>query len=453
MKLPPRKTTDLDPAVTRREALRAALFGIGTLGLRAVATGLPISFLLNPRLARAAPSCLEPQFLILSISANGDALNCNVPGTYDVPGFDALSMYHGDDRSTAGDVRMARQAVALGATSYTAAAPWGALSAAVRNRLTFFHHRTSTANHGELNKVLALFGALRRGEQAPAFYAKNLAGCFTTVQQQPIALGGETISFQGRYLPNLSPTGLAAELKKPTGVPLDLQTLRDSTLDQINEVLKQNRAKTTAERDFVDKLALSQTQLRTMMDNVGGALANIKDNSATSQGITAALLVKFNITPVVTIHLPFSGDNHTDVGWNNEATQTVASVASINSLMDQLKTFGLSDSVTFATLNVFGRQFNTFDGRGHNPAHSVSVLVGKHIKPGVIGGLMPDAAKNGVSTGIDSVSGAAAQTGGDISAVDTLPSLVKTLGVALGIPQATVDDQITTGKVVTAAIA
>jgi hypothetical protein len=317
--------------------------------------------------------------------------------------------------------------------------------------MAFFHHRTGTANHGELNKVLSLFGALRRGEQAPAFYAKVLSGCFQTVQPEPVALGGETISFQGRYLPNLSPTGLGAVLQKPTGTALDLQSLRDTTLDQINEVLKQNRAKTTAERAFVDKMALSQGQLRTLMDNVSASLANIKDNSATSQGLTAALLVKFNVTPVVTIHLPFSGDNHTDLGWASESAQTVASVESIKALMAQLKTYNLTDSVTFATLNVFGRQFNTFDGRGHNPAHSVSVMIGKRIKPGVIGGLIPDAKKNGISADIDSASGNAV-TGGDIGPNDSLPSLVKTLGVALGLPKATVDDQITQGKVVAGAL-
>ena len=72
--------------ITRRQSLQAWLAGAGAIGLRAMATGLPISFLVNPRSARAAAAggC-SAQYLILSMSASGDALNCNVPGTYDLP--------------------------------------------------------------------------------------------------------------------------------------------------------------------------------------------------------------------------------------------------------------------------------------------------------------------------------------------------------------------------------
>src|SRR6185369_4498973 len=43
---------------TRRQTLLSALFGAGYVGLRALATGLPASFLLNPRRAlAAAPAC------------------------------------------------------------------------------------------------------------------------------------------------------------------------------------------------------------------------------------------------------------------------------------------------------------------------------------------------------------------------------------------------------------
>ena len=69
--------------LTRRNALQGWLAGAGFLGLRSLATGLPISFLVNPRSARAADACgtgAGAQYLILSMSASGDALNCNVPG-------------------------------------------------------------------------------------------------------------------------------------------------------------------------------------------------------------------------------------------------------------------------------------------------------------------------------------------------------------------------------------
>ena len=72
----------------------------------------------------------------------------------------------------------------------------------------FFHHRTQTANHGEMGKVLQLFGDLRRGQWLVPYFAKNLAKCFGTVQPQPVTMGGEVLSYDGRYLPKLTPTGL-----------------------------------------------------------------------------------------------------------------------------------------------------------------------------------------------------------------------------------------------------
>ena len=75
--------------VTRRESLLAGLFGTGYIGLRALATGLPPWFLLNPRRATAQDlQCMlnaqnNNQYLILSTSSNGDPINCNCPGTYE----------------------------------------------------------------------------------------------------------------------------------------------------------------------------------------------------------------------------------------------------------------------------------------------------------------------------------------------------------------------------------
>ena len=49
--------------------LLSSLFGAGAIGLRALATGLPASFLLNPRRALAngpCPTGANPQFVILT---------------------------------------------------------------------------------------------------------------------------------------------------------------------------------------------------------------------------------------------------------------------------------------------------------------------------------------------------------------------------------------------------
>ncbi len=437
-------TTNAIPA--RRNILKAALLGPGAIGLRALATGLPASFLLDPvRTARAATAAITaPQYLILSLSASGDALNCNVPGTYDLPAsFAAGSVYHPETPE------MMPKALKLNGASYTAASPWANLPQNLLDRTVFFHHRTQTANHGEMERVLALFGVSRRGVEAPSFFSAQLATAFGTVQPQPIALGGETVSFNGRYLPKLSPTGLKAVLASPTDLARDLQNLRDGSLDALNKLFKENRASTKPERNFLDQLALSQNQFRKVADQVSTDLAAITADNGPNQVLAAALLVKLNVTPVVTIHLPFSGDNHLDTNWQNETTQTVASAANIKLLFDKLTAYGMQDKVSFAALNVFGRTFDGVgSGRGHNPSHNVALMIGKPFRGGVVGGLLP----GGVSSDLDAATGRA-MPGGDVAAADSLPAVAKTLGVGIGLPQIVVDDQITGGKIVRAALA
>lgn len=434
--------------LNRRQLLLSSLAGAGLVGLRSMATGLPISFLLDPKSARAEGACSSSagaQFLILSMSASGDALNINVPGTYDLPAtFAAGTVNHSDPA----DMTMTATPLTLAGKKYTAAKPWSTIPQNVLDRTVFFHHLTGTANHGELGRVLQLFGELRRGQWLPSYFAKTLQACFNTVQAQPITIGGEQLSFDGQYLPKLTPTGLKAVLSGPKDLQATLQTLRDDTLNKLTTSLKENRAKTTAERAYLDNMALSQRDLRTMIEQVATDLGTIQNDDAGNQVTAAALLIKMNVTPVVTIHLPFSGDNHSDNSFNNEASQTNASVNNIKSLMAKLKTYGLEDKVTFATMNVFGRQFNELNGRGHNASHSVSVIIGKGFKGSVVGGIVP----GGHAADIDSTTGLAAE-GGDLPSTKTLASLAKTLGVGIGLTDAQVDDQITSGATIHSVIA
>jgi hypothetical protein len=434
--------------LTRRNALQGWLAGAGYLGLRSLATGLPISFLVNPRSARAADACgasAGAQYLILSMSASGDALNCNVPGTYDLPAtFAAGSVNH----SNPTDNSMAPTSLSLAGKKFTAAKPWAGLPQAVLDRTVFFHHRTGTANHGELGRVLQLFGVLRRGQWLPTYIAKSLRSCLSTVQPQPVTIGGEQISFDGQYLPKVTPTGLKAVLSAPKDLQAQLQTLRDDTLNKLNATLQANRAQTKAERAYLDNMALAQSDLRTMIQQVAADLSTITADDATNQVTTAALLMKMNVAPVVTIHLPFSGDNHSDNNFAAEASQTTASVNNIKNLMAKLTSYGLQDKVTFATLNVFGRTFDGVNGRGHNASHAVSVIIGKGFKGGVVGGLLP----GGHAADIDPASGLAAE-GGELGAGDSLASVAKTLGVGLGLTGAQVDDQMTAGRTIPSVLA
>ena len=71
--------------MTRRQAMVGALFGMGAVGLRSLATGIPAAFLLNPRGALAAGTCVaatKAQYFVLSTSGNGDPINAGAPGTY-----------------------------------------------------------------------------------------------------------------------------------------------------------------------------------------------------------------------------------------------------------------------------------------------------------------------------------------------------------------------------------
>src|SRR5438874_1603086 len=82
--------------------------------------------------------------------------------------------------------------------------------------------------------VLELFGKLRRGQWLPSYFAKSLLTCLDTVQVQPITIGGEQLSFEGQYLPKLTPTGLKAVLSAPKDLQATLQSLRDDTLSKLN---------------------------------------------------------------------------------------------------------------------------------------------------------------------------------------------------------------------------
>jgi hypothetical protein len=160
-----------------------------------------------------------------------------------------------------------------------------------------------------------------------------------------------------------------------------------------------------------------------------------------------------NVTPVVAIHIPFGGDNHTDAALASETAQTVSGVAAIGALMTQLASAGLSDQVTFMSLNVFGRTLisKDVDGRNHNPNHQVSITIGKPFRAGVIGGVGPVAGDYG-ALAIDSRTGLG-NAGGDIDAGSTLASFGKTALAAVGVDAGTIDTLISTGKVVPAALA
>jgi hypothetical protein len=304
--------------------------------------------------------------------------------------------------------------------------------------------------------VLKLMGMTQYDEMLPSLLAKQLAPCLGTVQRQPITLGAtspsEGLSFGGQALPIIPPLALKTTLTSPTGPLANLQALRDQTLDQINDLFRGGAS--PAQKAYIDSMVASQSQIRNIRQDLLSALTSIKDNSVASQITAAVTLIQMNVTPVIAIHIPFGGDNHTDAALANEAAQHVSGIAAIGSLMSQLASAGLSDQVTFMSLNVFGRTLiaKTGDsGRDHNPNHQVSVTIGKPFKAGVIGGVARVAGDYG-ALAVDSRTGKGI-AGGDIDAGSTLASFGKTALAAVGIDPGTIDTLISTGKVVPAALA
>jgi hypothetical protein len=449
----------------RRDALLTALFGTGGIGLRALATGLPAWFIANPRSATAQSlTCAimakeKLQYLVLSTSSAGDPMNCNVPGTYE-----AAPIIHPTQ------VTMAPSMVTLGGKTYGCALPWadtavgGALSAATLARTAFFHHTTRTTVHGDQPKVMKLLGALTGGEMAVSAFAKHLSGCFGTVQPEPLAVGArgnasELVSYGGRTLPSVSPTQLKQLLTGNRNDALvKVRNLRDQALDQLNAMAKTDS--TNVQKAFLDAMALSQQQVRKLVEQLATTLNAITNDNAQGQALAAAALISANVTPVVTMRIGFGGDNHTDTDLAAEAAQHVTGCQAIQQVQDALASLSLTDKVTFATMNVFGRNLNGIaktdgrTGRDHYGNHSVTVMIGKNVVPGVYGGVTTGSSAAYLASAMDSATGAP-NAAGDIPVAQTHISAVRTLGVALGIPEDVLNTSFTQsagGKVVKSAV-
>jgi hypothetical protein len=288
----------------------------------------------------------------------------------------------------------------------------------------------------------------------PSLLAKQLAPCLGTVQAQPITLGAsspsEGLSYGGQALPIIPPLALKATLTSPTGALANLQALRDQTLTQLDGLYRGSA--NAGQKAYLDALVTSQSEVRNIRQDLLSSLSSIKDNSVASQITAAVALIQMNVTPVIAIHIPFGGDNHTDAALAKEAQQTVDGVAAIGSLMAQLAAAGLSDQVTFLSLNVFGRTLGprNVDGRDHNENHQVSITIGKPFRGGVIGGVAPGGGDY-AAVAINSATGAGG-SGGDISPVESLASFGKTALAAVGVDAGVIASSITTGKVVPAAL-
>jgi hypothetical protein len=290
-----------------------------------------------------------------------------------------------------------------------------------------------------------------------SLFAKSLGPCLGTIQTQPLVLAQNLITFAGAVQPILNPPNLRSVLLAPTGPLANLQRIRDQHLDQLNALFKQSG--TAAQRATLDQYALSQTEARSLSQQLLTDLSAIKGTSRTDLNIAAAVLFKMKASPVVVGNYSFGGDNHGDTNLAGESQQTVLSVQAIADFQTLLASYGLADQVTMLFQNVFGRTLalkahaNDPNGRNHNANHHCSVLIGAGFKGSVIGGVsLMSNQYDYQATALDAATGAS-NPAGNVAYEDTFGSCGKTIGKAVGVDQDTLDTQITKGQVIPAALA
>jgi len=468
--------------LNRRDALVAALFGGSMLGLRSLVTGLPVKFLLNPKKALADMTTQQctatsPQFVVLCTSGLGDPFACNAPGTYDDggtgTGMDFAKLRHPSDAQS-NVTGIDPVSITLGSRNYQAAGPWSMLQP-VLSRTSVCHVMTDTPVHPKEPQVLQLMGATQYQEMFPSVLAAELAPCLGTLQTQPISVGAltpsESLTFQGQALPTIPPSALRATLTNPAGElsNAQIQKYRDDTLQKMHDwYTGGNVTVSAAQKQYLDAYITSQQQVRGISQGMLSMLSGIggKGSTSNSDQITATIaLILMNVSPVIAVHFPFGGDNHSDNNFVSEASQTVTGMSAIASLFNQLQQSvngiaDLTNKVSFVSLNVFGRTMDASKntaGRNHNPDHEVSMMIGAGFKGSVIGGVGTPNTQLGQTGGdwgclpINSTTGIGS-TSGDIAPVDTLASWAKTVMRGVGIPQANADTLIQSGKTIPAAL-
>jgi Protein of unknown function (DUF1501) len=478
--------------ISRRDALFGALFGGSMLGLRSLATGLPVKMLMNPKKAMAdmqAAQCLgdptKKQYIIFVTSGQGDPMGCDAPGTYDDPstGMDLSTLVHPDitQYNYMTPAASPFSPMSMPGKPYTAAGVWGQL-APWASRTCLCHIMTDTPVHPKEPQVLQLMGSTQYSEMFPSVLAKQLAPCLQTLQTQPLSVGAltpsEGLTFGGQALPTIPPTALSATLTSQTSSAYagmtKLQSLRDSTLQDMYSWYSDASQTTPAQKNFIDSMVTSQQQVLGIKQNLLSMLSGITANDNNGQITAAVTLIMMGVAPVIAVHFPFGGDNHSDpLGFKSEATEHQSGIAAFVQLLQALQTNGIQDQVSVVTLNVFGRTMAAYNtaGRQHNEYHQMSMMIGKPFAGGVIGGLAPVTSAGAITTvgssnffdfgslPFDLTSGLAQKNGGTganiIQPIDQLASWGATVLTAVGASPSQVTTAVTdpNAKVISAALA
>ena len=449
--------------ISRRQLFSRALkssMAMGSLPLMSISTGLPVTFLMSlGRPALAQESLTNPQYLILSHIQGADPINTNAPGTYPENNNDILSeVVHPDDFQNPVEF-------SLGGQTVKAAQPWSELPEAMRQRFGFWHHATHTVSHNDFSTVRKVNSNVRGvGNQGTIelaeFFAEQIGPAFGTLVNEPFSVGGSSISAFGGIIQTLDPLDIKELFEESSGNITQMVGLRDRFLDRAYKTVQDSG--TPAQMRFLEQYAASRSQASAIGDQLGGLITDISSNNATDQMRVAVALMRLNITPVVTVGLPFGGDNHSDPGLSREVSETESAIPALTEMWEKLSEApdGLIDKVTFASLNPFGRGLRGGgNGRNHNENHHTMLVSGSGVRGGVVGGIEPIYNNSGnvsdfKATSIDSSSGASVpDDGGDIAFENTFASAAKTLARALGISETVASERIAGGTTISGALA
>ena len=459
--------------LNRRQLMSGGMAGVAGLSLRALATGLPMGFLLSGAMPAHAIG-QRTKSLILAMSSDGESINCSHPGSFPTRGNDprsAIQRPRGGGGSINGNAVTAADfansaEIRMGDTTIQAPRFWRNVSQELLDRLNFFNLRTNANGHVESGSVFKIHGALLglggRGVediQSAIFQALlDEDSSVNTVLQAPMVLtgGGNTRLFalfqQGVPLNRYTPVDIQELFLSGNGQAIDrMNDLYDSTIDAVYKDI--SASGTPEQKRFLDNYAASREQASSLGDKLGDLLSGINGSSKEDQARASVALTAANVSPVVVLRYQFSGDNHGST--DGEVRDTCIQIDEMQLIHDLLKSQGIEDRVNYATFDVFGRHLahNGRGGRDHHNGHSTGILLGSNIKAGVTGGYETwnnSGNKRLRATGINSSNGTSNNP--DINGSETLAAYARTLMSSVGISEEGIDERLPASRTVRGAL-
>lgn len=140
-------------------------------------------------------------------------------------------------------------------------------------------------------------------ETITSLYSSETADLQGTIQREPIALGGNSLSFEARTLQSVRPQTLATLFSPESGTPLQFKQLRQQRLDQINAALRTDG--TPTQRQWLDRYAASQDQIQSLDEDLLGTFSAINSNDQDAQISATIALIQMQVSPVIQIEIAF----------------------------------------------------------------------------------------------------------------------------------------------------